>query len=65
MNILHIALKKEGGIAELALSCNVSESTVKGWRNRGVPNAWQKFFELRYARQIKLALADDVAKDAN
>ena len=56
MNILDIALKQAGGYEKLAKSLGVTENTVRAWRTRGVPRAWDLVLTKTYARAINAKL---------
>ena len=56
MNILDIALKQAGGYEKLAKSLGVAENTVRAWRTRGVPRAWDLVLTKTYARVINAKL---------
>ena len=56
MNILDIALTQAGGYEKLAKSLGVAENTVRAWRTRGVPRAWDLVLTKTYARAINAKL---------
>ena len=41
MNILQIAIDKEGGVTRLAEKLGTKQNVISNWRARGVPLAWR------------------------
>ena len=55
MNILQIAIDKEGGVTRLAEKLGTKQNVISNWRARGVPLAWRKLLELAYKKEARKA----------
>lgn len=63
---LDIAIKVEGGVANLAQKLGVSQNAISNWKlsDRGVPRAWEKLLELRYGRhRARIEKAERLASE--
>jgi uncharacterized protein YjcR len=56
MDILTIAIQKEGTAAALAKKLGVAPNVIGNWKTRGVPDGWLFALRLVYAKAIKQQL---------
>ncbi len=53
MQILELAIAKEGGVGHLAKTLGLKQTAVSNWKARGVPRPWIMVLESRYGKSSK------------
>ena len=48
MDILDLALQKEGGVSKLADALGCRQNVISNWRSRRLPKPWRMVLEMKY-----------------